>query len=242
MSVTLVTAALLCLVAARPVASQAVEEIIRKNLDARGGTARLKDVQTIKQTATLSMQGRDANITIYSKRPNLIRQEITADGRLVVNGFDGLTPWILNPNVSPRPIVLTGPQADQIKQESNFDGPLLDYKSEGTTVAMSGYEMIGGRRVVHLRLTASSGQRSDVYLDGDTFLEARISTQAAMGPQTASPVRRDQELLDYRKVDGIPVPYLVRTLLNGVLQSELKVQTVEFNVTVDEALFKVPKS
>jgi outer membrane lipoprotein-sorting protein len=233
----------LCLAGARPVATQAVEEIIRKNLEARGGTAQLRAVQTIKQTATLSMQGRDVNITIYSKRPNLIRQEITADGRLVVNGFDGLTPWILNPNVSPRPIVLTGPQADQIKHESNFDGPLLDYKSEGTTVAMSGYEMIGGRRVVHLRLTASSGQRSDVYLDGDTFLEARISTQAGMGPsQTSSPVRREQELSDYRKVDGIPVPYLVRTLLNGVLQSELKVLTVEFNVTLDDELFKVPKS
>jgi hypothetical protein len=64
-----------------------------------------------------------------------------------------------------------------------------------------------------------------------------------MGNQPNQPtqLRRDQELSDYRDQDGIKVPFLVRTLMNGVLQSELKVQTVEFNVTLDDALFRVPK-
>jgi outer membrane lipoprotein-sorting protein len=234
-SVALVTAALLCLAAVRPAATQAADEIIQKNLDAKGGLARLKAVQSMKQTATMSMQGHDASITIYSKRPNLIRQEITADGRLIVNGFDGYAPWILNPNVSPRAIVLTGPQADQIKAEANFDGPLVDYKAQGTTVAMNGFEMIGGRRVVHLRLTTSAGQRSE------TWLETRISSQASQ-PNQPTQMRRDQELSDYRDQDGIKVPFLVRTLMGSVVQSELKVQTVEFNVMLDDALFRVPRN
>jgi outer membrane lipoprotein-sorting protein len=238
--VTFVTAALLCLAAGHPAATQSVDQIIQKNLDAKGGLTRLKQVNTIKQTATMSMQGRDASITIYSKRPNFIRQEIHADGRQVVNGFDGYSPWILNPNVSPKPIVLTGPQADQIKAESNFDGPLVDFKAQGSTVAMNGFEMMGSRRVVHLRLTTAGGQRSDVYLDAETWLETRISTQQNQ-PNQPTQLRRDQELSDYRDQDGIKVPFLVRTLMNGVLQSELKVQTVEFNVTLDDALFKVPK-
>lgn len=240
MSVTLVTAALLCLAAGRPAAMQSVDQIIQKNLDAKGGLTKLQAVQTIKQTAIMSMQGRDASITIYSKRPNYMRQEIHADGRLVVNGFDGFSPWILNPNISPRAIVLTGPQAEQISAEADFDGPLVDYKAKGTKVAMNGFEMMGSRRVVHLRLTTAAGQRSDMYLDAETWLEVRISTQQNQ-PNQPTQLQRDQELSDYREQNGIKVPFLVRTLMNGVLQSELKVQTVEFDVKLDDALFKVPR-
>ncbi len=210
------------------------DEVIEKNLNARGGLEKLKAVSAIKQTATMSMQGRDAAMTIYSKRPNLLRQEVYVGGQLVVNGFDGATPWILNPNVSARPIIITGPQAVQIREQTTFDGPLVDYKSLGTAVAVEGFEMMGETRVIHLRLTSAAGRRSDLYLDATTFLDARLSTP--MGQ-----MRLDQELSDYRDVDGIKAPFLIRTLTNGVLQSELKVQAVDFHATVADALFKVPK-
>jgi hypothetical protein len=51
----------------------------------------------------------------------------------------------------------------------------------------------------------------------------------------------DQEFSDYRDVDGIQVPFMIRTSTNGVLQSEVRVQTVEFNVAMDDALFRMPK-
>jgi len=234
-SVTLVTAALLCLAGARAGATQSVDEIVRKNIEAKGGLTKLKAVQTIKQTATMSMQGTDMAVTMYSKRPNLVRQEMTVNGQHVVSGFDGLTPWILNPNAGARPMVVTGPQAESIRQQSNFDSQLIDYKALGVTLAMNGFEMMGTRRVVHLRLTSLDGQRSDLYLDAETFLDVKISSQAGQ-------MRLDQELSDYRDHDGIKVPFLIRTLTNGVLQSEMHVQTVEFNVKLDDALFKVPKS
>ena len=213
---------------------QSVDEIVRRNVEAKGGSAKLNAIQTIKQTATVSMQGTDYAVTMYSKRPNLTRQEVSVNGQLVVNAFDGLTPWILNPNVGPRAIVVSGPQADQIRQQSHFGSQLMDYKSLGLTASMNGFEMMGSRRVVHLRLTSPDGQRSDVYLDAETYLDAKVSTQV-------NQLRLDQELSDYRDLDGIKVPYLIRTLTNGVLQSEMKVQKVEFNVKLDDALFKVPK-
>jgi hypothetical protein len=210
------------------------DEVIEKNLNARGGLERLKAVTAIKQTATMSMQGRDAAMTIYSKRPNLLRQEVYVGGQLVVNGFDGTTPWILNPNVSPRPILITGPQAEQIREQTAFDGPLMDYKAQGTTVVVDGFEVMGATRVMHLRVTNSAGRRTDVYLDAETWLEAKLS-------MVNNQLRVDQEMSDYRDVDGIKTAFLVRTLTNGVLQSELKVQSVDFHATIADSLFKVPK-
>jgi hypothetical protein len=50
-----------------------------------------------------------------------------------------------------------------------------------------------------------------------------------------------QQLSDYRDVNGIKVPFQTRTLVNGVLQTEMKVESVEFNVPIDTALFRLPK-
>jgi hypothetical protein len=37
------------------------------------------------------------------------------------------------------------------------------------------------------------------------------------------------------------IPFHIRLLVNGVPQSEMKVQSVEFNVAMDDAIFRMPK-
>ena len=40
----------------------------------------------------------------------------------------------------------------------------------------------------------------------------------------------EQELSDYRDVEGVKVPFTIRTVANGVQQSMLTIEKVEFNV------------
>ena len=54
-------------------------------------------------------------------------------------------------------------------------------------------------------------------------------------------LKLEQEFCDYRTVDGITVPFHVRLLTNGVPQSEITVKSVEFNVPMDDAIFRMPK-
>jgi hypothetical protein len=51
----------------------------------------------------------------------------------------------------------------------------------------------------------------------------------------------EQELVDYRDVEGIKIPFIVRTLVNGVKQGEIKLDKVEFNIKIDDAIFRMPK-
>jgi outer membrane lipoprotein-sorting protein len=230
--------AVVCLAGTGQSASQqqAIDDLVLKNLDAKGGLEKLKAVTTIKQTGSLSMQGQKSSLVILSKRPNLQRQEISVDGKTIVNGFDGVTAWIINPFVGAiRPIQVTGPQADSIRDQSNFDGPLVDYKNQGISIELVlGTEMMGDQKLIHLRLTSRTQQVSHLYLDAVTFLDAKMQID---NPQ----MKLDQQFLDYREQDGIKVPFLVRTIANGVLQSEMKLETVEFNTTIDEAVFRMPK-
>ena len=218
-------------------AAQTADEIVGKNIQAKGGLQKLKAISTIKQTGTLTLQGVETPVTIYSKRPNLQRQEITVGDKMVVNGFDGVTAWIINPLLgAPGPIQVTGPQADAIREQSNFDGPLVDYKRQGTTIAVvPGDDMLDGRKLIHLKLTTRLQNVTHLYLDAETYLEAKM--------QTVTPrMTVEQQILDFRDVDGVKVAFRTRTMANGQIQSELKLESVEFDTPMELSLFKAKAS
>ena len=50
-------------------------------------------------------------------------------------------------------MVVMGPQADAIRDQSEFDGPLIDYKSKGYRIEFVGNEQIDGKRIQRLRIT-----------------------------------------------------------------------------------------
>jgi outer membrane lipoprotein-sorting protein len=228
-------AAGMLMVAASSASAQTVDDLVAKNIEAKGGLEKLHAVQTVKQTSTLDMRGMQASIVVYGKRPNLLRQEVKLGDRTIINAFDGTTPWMINPLAgTDRPVVITGPQADMIRDQSSFDGPLVDYKDKGSKVELVGRETVEGRAYDHLKITDKDGQVQDVYLDGATGLEARLVTTSAAGTF-------EQDLSDYRDVDGIKVPFAIRTLVNGVEQSRITVQSVAFNVDVDAGMFAVPR-
>lgn len=227
-------------VAVRAAAPQeTIDDIVRKNLEARGGLARLRQITSIKQTGTMTMMGMPASrpvlMTIYSKRPNLVRQEMTVNGQLVVNGFDGATPWLINPFMgSTEPVIVSGPQADMIREQSAFDGPLADYRARGLTVAVEGLEASGDRTLVHLSLTSAAMPVRHLYLDATTYLDVRMTTEQDR-------VTLEQQFDDYRDVQGVKWPFRLRMLTNGLVQSETTLTQVEFNVKMDDAMFRVPK-
>jgi len=223
------------LAAAQTVFAQTVDELVARNVQAKGGLEKLRTIQTVKQTGRLNMQGMEATQTIYAKRPNLLRQELNMGGQLVVMAFDGQTPWMINPNLgATAPIAMTGPLAEMIKEQSSFDGPLVDYKVKGYLIDLVGVETMGGRRVHHLKLTNKNLQVQHCYLDAETGLEAKLVSQNE-GQSF------EQELSDYRDIDGIKVPFSIRTLSNGVQQGQIIVEKVEFNVKIDDAIFRMPR-
>lgn len=224
--------ALAVLLVARPAMAQTVDELVAKNLQARGGIDRIKAIQTLKQVARLNTHNTVVPMTMYAKRPNMTRKELALPTQRMLFVFDGTSAWETNPNGSPEPIVITGPELEGIKQESDFDTPFVDYKARGYTIEFAGAETIGMRRFHHLTVT-KNGVTQDCYLDADTGLEARTVNKSPMG-------LLEQEFSDYRDVQGIKMPFLVRTLQNGAPEAEIRIQSIEINGVIDDALFRKP--
>ena len=212
-----------------------VDEIVRKHLDALGGLDRLKDIQTMKKVAKVTMQGRQMTQTMYFKRPNFSRQEVQVDGQTVINAFDGTTPWIINPLTGfNRPVTVSGAQAASIREDSSFDGPLVDYKSRGTLIDYVGLEPLGEGKAHHLRVTSASRQVRHLYLDATTYLELKLAADVGGA-------KLEQLSSDYRDVDGVKVAHHLKTVVNGAVQTEMVLESVEFNLPIETALFRMPK-
>ena len=213
------------------------DEVVSAYFKARGGLDTWKAIQTIKTVGHMSAQGMDLPITIYGKRPNLSRQEITANGQTVINSFDGTTAWSLNPFSSPLPGAVTGPQAGMIKSQSDFDGSLVDYKDKGGTLALVGTETVDGAKVYHLTLTMPDGLVEQHYIDVEKFVETRMTTAVKAGGVTRV---LETQMASYTSVEGILMPFLLKNLSDGVPEATLTIDTVAFNVTLDDAFFKMP--
>lgn len=225
-------AALFC-VSTSAFAQGTVDEIIAKNLAAKGGVEKIKAVQSIRSTGTMTAQGQSVVITAMSKRPNLSRQEMTVMGQTIVMAFDGAAARMINPMVGPGAMDMPAEQVEMIKDQSDMDGPLVDYKAKGSTIELVGNVTVEGKTQIHLRIARKSLPVQDVYLDSATFLEARIATNVP-----GSGVIETQ-LGDYRAVEGMMMPFSVKTVAAGMSLSEMKLDKIEINPKLDDALFKI---
>jgi outer membrane lipoprotein-sorting protein len=238
LSVLVLAAVALAGVQASARQNPSVDDIVAKNLQAKGGLEKIRAVQTLKQTSKMSLPGGIVGtLTMYGKRPNMTRQELTltAIGMTVINAFDGQTAWSVNPMQGmATPTVVTGPMAELVKEQSDFDGPLVDYKTKGYTVEFVGTETLGTRKVYHLKLTRKDQRVQHCYIDVETNLETKTTGETPTG-------LAEQEMSDYRDVDGLKMPFLVRTIFGGVEQVKIEVEKIEVNARFDDGVFKMPK-
>ncbi len=234
------------LIAATSASAQTVDELVAKNLQARGGEAKLKAINTIRLTGKVSAQGMELPMILTAKRPNLMRQELTIQDKKIVTAYDGTTAWMINPMMgSDTPQEIQGPQAELAKdQASDFDGPFVDYKAKGNTIELikgdgpNGTDKLAdGTPVYKLKVTKKTGRIQYYYLDPKTGIELKTSSEIEQG---GNKMNIDQELSDYRPVDGVQVPFQMRSFMNGQPMASIIIDKAEFNVPVDDSLFKMP--
>ena len=223
-------------VAAAATPALTVDDIIARNLATKGGD-KWKTIQTQKMTGVASAQGFELAMVVYGKRPNVSRQELTLEipGQpvvTIVTLFDGTTAWTINPMTgSDVPQQVPAAENAIAKVQSDFDGALVDYKAKGYTVELVATVAVAGKQAHHLKVTRADAPTQHYYLDPDTFVELKVATEGA--------VASDTELSDYRDIDGIMVPHAIKISQGGMVQAELRILKVEFNVPLDDAMFRV---
>jgi len=211
-------------------AGMTADELVAKNLEARGGAAKLRAVTS---THALGKQrlggGTEAKTESWAVAPDKYRSEFTLQGLTAVQAWDGQQAWSISPFGGRRePQKLSADDAKGLIQAADVAGPLSDYQAKGLKLEYLGTEDIDGTDAHKLRVTFDNGDTRYIFLDPDSFLEIRIIDHRMVRGQEDVTTT---DLGEYEKVDGLYFPFEV---------GRNHLDKVELNVTVDPAIFAFP--
>src|SRR6266571_5085033 len=132
--------AALSLFASMASADPSVDEIIAKNVQARGGMDKLKAVSSMRLHGKMVMgQGMEAPFMVMQKRPKMTRTEFTIQGMTGMQVYDGKNAWMVMPFMGKKdPEMMPAEQAQMLDEQADMDGPLVDYKAKGNKVELLG--------------------------------------------------------------------------------------------------------
>ena len=236
---TLVGIALLALLT--PLASaQTVDELIAKNIEARGGMAKLKAVQSLRATGKMiGGPGMEFPLVMVSKRPNNTRIEFTIQGMAGIQAYDGKTAWASMPFMGKKdPEAMPADDARLFIENADMDGPLVDYKQKGHAVELIGKEQVEGADAYKLKVTLKGGDVRYIYLDAETYLEIKGEGKITM---RGTEVETESFLGDYKEVGGLMMAHAMEQGMKGNPQRrKIVIEKVEMNTEIPDSLFAMP--
>ena len=240
--------ALLAIPALRPAEDGAprsltAAQIVEQNISARGGLAawRAVDSMTIVGKIALGKSDPQVSFVLNVKRPRKARIEVRFNGETAIHLYDGQNAWKLMPfldryEVEPYP----SQEMNEAPAGLDLDGPLMDYEAKGAFLELEGMDKVEDREAYRLRLTTKDGTVRHIWVDAQTFLDAKVD---------ATPRRFNGQLhsmatyyRDYKLVQGLMIPHLFETVLEGVTQTEkVTIESVAINPKLDDKLFTKPE-
>lgn len=226
---------------ALPASAQTLDEVLARYVAARGGLEKLRAVKTLRMSGTMTVgPGAEAPFTLEMKRPNLRRLEFTLQGTMGVQAFDGKTAWMILPFPEARePQVLSPEEAREAEEDSDIDGPLVDYRAKGHQVELVGKEKLAEGEAWKLKLTLKSGTVRHVFLDATSFLEVRGETRRSVRGRD---LEGEAVFGDYKEVAGLVFPHTIEAGPKGSARKQkLVFDKIEVNVPLDDARFRMPE-
>jgi hypothetical protein len=216
-----------------------VDEIVAKNINARGGMAKITAIKTLRATYTSEEDGKPVHLVELHKRPDKLRRNISTGGNTIVFGYDEITAWQLfssqKKDASPAPPDL----ALELKEEADMDGPLVNYKDKGISLELVGKEKLNGSDVYNLKITLKEGQVRNTYLDARTFLEVKETGSFQAHGKKIGFVTLFK---DYRPVQGVLFPYVIEQTTGDEEAQVTRLQKLEIDVPIADSVFTMPSA
>jgi hypothetical protein len=220
--------------------AQTTDELIAKNIEARGGLNQIKAITSLRTTGQLQVQGLVIDVSSEQKPDDLVRQWITIQGMTQIQAWDGTIGWQINPFQGRRdPERLGDDDTRDLVESSDFYGPLVDYQRKGEKVEFVGHEPVDGDDALLLKVTLKNGDVINDYLDPDTYMEIRTErlmfVRGTVRESFSNPG-------SYKKISGVYFPFSVETgsPRNPGMAAKLTITKIEANVPIPDSEFKMP--
>jgi hypothetical protein len=220
---------------------QTADELVAKNLQAKGGIEKIKAIKSQRSTGKLQQGQFTAQVGQEAKAPELLRQTFTIQGMTQVEAYDGSNGWQISPFEGRKdPELLGEDDLRDLVEQADFYGPLVDYKEKGNTVEYLGHDSVDGDDVYKLRVTLKNGDILNYYLDPDSMLEVRIEKIMYIRGAVHESL---EDLGSYKQISGVYFPFSMETgQKNSPNRTKITLDKLEVNVPIDDSEFKMPSA
>jgi hypothetical protein len=158
-------------------------------------------------------------------RSHKMRFELQFNGHTGVQVFDGAHGWKVRPHLNRNEIEpFTADEMKIASMQADLDGYLVDYVAKGSRIELAGMEKVENRDTYKLKLTLQSGQVIHVWIDANTFLEAKIEGHSRRLDGAYHPV--EVYFRDYRAVSGLQIPFVLETKVLPLDRASLRLKEV----------------
>lgn len=229
---------LLCCAAAA--SAQTAEELVAKNLQAKGGVEKIKAIRSLRMTGRMDQGGFKLDVGQESKLPDMLRETFTFQGMMGIEAYDGSVAWRISPFEGRKdPEMMGEDDARVLIEDADFYGPLVDYQAKGNRIEYLGHDTVDGDDALRLKVTLKNGDIIYYLLDPDTFLEIRTERQTFIRGSIRESV---QELGSYKQVNGVYFPFSVDSgpKSNPNARARVTFDKIEANVDIPDTQFKMP--
>jgi outer membrane lipoprotein-sorting protein len=228
----------LAFVAVGNLSAVTLEEILAKNLQARGGKAKLEAIKTYTVDGTMTMaQGMDLSFTQAMKRPLKFRMDMSFQGMSMITAFDGSVAWSKNPMAGNKVEKAPESEVKRMAEQADLDGVLVNSKDKGYKLELVGPEDIDGSTAYKIKVTDKDNEVSHIFIDAVTWLEVMWSKSMSMMGQEA-----DVEITmsNYQEVGGVQMAMLMEIRSEGQTVMSMTYSNPKVNVPIPDERFAYP--
>jgi outer membrane lipoprotein-sorting protein len=212
-------------------------EILNRHFKAMGGLERLMTERTSYSEGTISLGGMQGIVKIWAQKPGKSRIETSLGPLNIIQGDNGKNAWVQDQNGKVQ--VTTHP--DEATEKRRQVRKLIDeyaYADRGSsvfTVSLQGIELVEAESCYVIKVANKINSDSHTYyIDIHTFypIMERIIEDIES---------RDIFYADYRQVDGLLIPFMVREIRHQTGQSqEIRLTDYKSNPETDPSVFEPP--
>lgn len=211
------------------------QDVLAKYAQAIGGKEALEKIRTrVIKGASVAGNGQSFPLEISVLGPDKYAMSVVLPQGASSQKLNGAQGWLKNSREDRAMDAVDLARARSLAMSLD---PVL-VRDPNARVSFGGYEKIGDRETVILRTALADKRRVRFFFDKETGLLVRriVTTETIIG---VDPEQTDYE--DYRDVEGVKVPFTIRTsYLDRNYSSLRKFTEIKHNANIDEALFALP--
>jgi hypothetical protein len=213
-----------------------VEQVLNKYVEAVGGRAAAAKLQSTVLKGTMEQsQGRNPSIEINIKEPDKYLIVVTTKRQgIIYQATNGATGWVKTDRGQE---ALSASDLAQLKQAAKLYN-IIKVAEPYTGMTVAGKEKIGEREAYVVERGETGGRKEKLFFDVETgFLLRRV----VLTNSVLFPIPEQTDFEDYREVDGVKLPFLIRTSnIDTFFSVTRKFTEIKHNVPMDDARFNPP--